>query len=150
MKIFITGWQALGIQVKHTVSNFHNFAWKQQVDGRECIVHRKGATPAKAGQLGIIPGSMTAAGYIVRGKGNIESLESASHGAGRAFSRSACKSNFTVSEMKKLLKTKNVKLIGGGIDECPQAYKDIDRVMELQTDLVEVVGKFHPRIVRMA
>lgn len=142
--------KALGLQVKHTVSNFHNFAWKQQVGDKECIVHRKGATPAKAGQLGIIPGSMTSSGYIVRGKGNIESLESASHGAGRAHSRSACKSTFTVSDMKKQLKRKDIKLIGGGIDECPQAYKDIDRVMDLQKDLVDVVGKFHPRIVRMA
>lgn len=140
----------LGLQVQHTVSNFHNFAWKQMVEGKECIVHRKGATPAKQGQLGIIPGSMTSSGYIVRGKGNIESLESASHGAGRAFSRSACKSNFTVSDMKKQLKNKDIKLIGGGIDECPQAYKDIDKVMDLQKDLVDVIGKFHPRIVRMA
>lgn len=142
--------KALGLQVKHTVSNFHNFAWKQMVDNKECIVHRKGATPAKSGQLGIIPGSMTSAGYLVRGNGNIESLESASHGAGRAYSRSACKSNFTVSDMRKQLKKKEIKLIGGGIDECPQAYKDIDRVMDLQKELVEVVGKFHPRIVRMA
>lgn len=142
--------KALGIQVKASVSNFHNFAWKQMVDGKERIVHRKGATPAQKDQLGVIPGSMTAPGFIVAGKGNIESLESASHGAGRAYSRSESKSKFTVSGMKKELKTKGIKLIGGGIDECPGAYKDIEKVMDLQTDLVDVIGKFYPRIVRMA
>ena len=95
-----------------TIENHHNFAWKEIVNGQECIVHRKGATPAAEGQLGIIPGSMTAPGYIVKGKGNAASLNSASHGAGRLFSRAKCKATFTQSEIKKVLKANDVSLIG--------------------------------------
>lgn len=139
----------LGKRVVVTIENHHNFAWKEMVDGKECIVHRKGATPAAEGQLGIIPGSMTAPGYIVRGKGNAASLNSASHGAGRLFSRAKCKSTFTQSEINKVLKTNNVTLIGGNIDEAPMAYKDITKVMENQSELVEILGTFTPKIVRM-
>lgn len=141
--------KAIGKRVVVTIENHHNFAWKEMVNGQECIVHRKGATPAGEGQLGIIPGSMTAPGYIVKGKGNAESLNSASHGAGRLFSRAKCKSTFTQSEIKKVLKANDVTLIGGNIDEAPMAYKDIEKVMANQTDLVEVLGTFTPRIVRM-
>ncbi|MCD0472016.1 RtcB family protein [Flavobacterium sp. JAS] len=141
--------KAIGKRVVVTIENHHNFAWKEMVNGQECIVHRKGATPAAEGQLGIIPGSMTAPGYIVKGKGNSESLNSASHGAGRLFSRAKCKSMFTQSEIKKVLKTNDVTLIGGNIDEAPMAYKDITKVMGNQTDLVEVLGTFTPKIVRM-
>jgi len=141
--------KAIGKRVVVTIENHHNFAWKELVNGEECIVHRKGATPAAEGQLGIIPGSMTAPGYIVKGKGNAESLNSASHGAGRLFSRAKCKSTFTQSEIKKVLKANDVSLIGGNIDEAPMAYKDIKKVMANQTDLVEVLGTFTPKIVRM-
>lgn len=141
--------KAIGKRVVVTIENHHNFAWKEMVNGQECIVHRKGATPAGEGQLGIIPGSMTAPGYIVKGRGNAESLNSASHGAGRLFSRAKCKSTFTQSEIKKVLKANDVTLIGGNIDEAPMAYKDIEKVMANQTDLVEVLGTFTPRIVRM-
>uniref|UniRef100_UPI0040489B9C RtcB family protein n=1 Tax=Flavobacterium sp. TaxID=239 RepID=UPI0040489B9C len=141
--------KSLGKKVVVTIENHHNFAWKEKVDGKECIVHRKGATPAQKGVLGIIPGSMTAPGYIVMGKGNEESLNSASHGAGRLFSRSKCKSSFTQSQIKKILADNDVKLIGGGIDEAPMAYKDINKVMALQTELVDVLGTFTPKIVRM-
>lgn len=141
--------KALGRRTVVTIENHHNFAWKEMVNGKECIVHRKGATPAAAGQLGIIPGSMTAAGYIVMGKGNSESLNSASHGAGRLFSRAKCKSTFTQSEIKKVLQASGVTLIGGNIDEAPMAYKDIDKVMANQTELVEILGTFTPKIVRM-
>ncbi|SHL82921.1 RtcB family protein [Flavobacterium saccharophilum] len=141
--------KAIGKRVVVTIENHHNFAWKEMVNGQECIVHRKGATPAAEGQLGIIPGSMTAPGYIVKGKGNAESLNSASHGAGRLFSRAKCKSTFTQSEIKKVLKAHEVTLIGGNIDEAPMAYKDITKVMANQTDLVEVLGTFTPKIVRM-
>ena len=141
--------KAIGKRVVVTIENHHNFAWKEMVNGQECIVHRKGATPAAQGQLGIIPGSMTAPGYIVKGKGNAESLNSASHGAGRLFSRAKCKSTFTQSEIKKVLKAHDVTLIGGNIDEAPMAYKDITKVMGNQTDLVEVLGTFTPKIVRM-
>jgi len=141
--------KAIGKRVVVTIENHHNFAWKEMVNGQECIVHRKGATPAAEGQLGIIPGSMTAPGYIVKGKGNADSLNSASHGAGRLFSRAKCKSTFTQSEIKKVLKANDVTLIGGNIDEAPMAYKDITKVMGNQTELVEVLGTFTPRIVRM-
>jgi len=141
--------KAIGKRVVVTIENHHNFAWKEIVNGQECIVHRKGATPAAEGQLGIIPGSMTAPGYIVKGKGNGESLNSASHGAGRLFSRAKCKATFTQSEIKKVLKANDVTLIGGNIDEAPMAYKDITKVMANQTDLVEVLGAFTPKIVRM-
>lgn len=119
------------------------------VDGKECIVHRKGATPAGKGELGIIPGSMTAPGYIVRGLGNENSLQSASHGAGRLHSRRTCKESFTNSQMSKELKAHDVTLVGGGIDEAPMAYKDINRVMANQNELVEIIGTFSPKVVRM-
>jgi tRNA-splicing ligase RtcB len=92
---------------------------------------------------------MTAPGYIVRGLGNKESLSSASHGAGRLFSRRKCKETFTRSEIKRQLEANEVSLIGGGIDEAPMAYKDIKKVMANQQELVEVLGTFTPKIVRM-
>jgi len=139
----------LGSKPVALIENHHNFAWKEMVNGKEAIVHRKGATPAKKGELGIIPGSMTAPGFIVRGRGNSESLNSASHGAGRLHSRRKCKQLFTKSEVKKELKKNEVSLIGGGVDEAPMAYKDITKVMANQLELVEVIGTFTPKIVRM-
>ena len=131
------------------IENHHNFAWKETVNGKECIVHRKGATPAQKNTLGIIPGSMTAPGFIVRGLGNTDSLQSASHGAGRKHSRRKCKEKFTKSDVKHQLKINDVTLIGGGIDEAPMAYKNIKKVMANQQELVEVLGTFTPKIVRM-
>lgn len=142
---------SLGESPLVTIQNHHNFAWKEkQADGRELIVHRKGATPAAAGQLGIIPGSMTSPGFIVRGKGHAGSLNSASHGAGRAFSRGEAKKNFSRGAFEKHLKKEKVTLLGGSLDEAPFVYKDIRQVMEAQRDLVDVLGWFEPRIVRMA
>ncbi|EJL65412.1 RtcB family protein [Flavobacterium sp. CF136] len=141
--------KAIGKRVVVTIENHHNFAWKEIVNGKEAIVHRKGATPANVGELGIIPGSMTAPGFIVQGKGNTESLNSASHGAGRLFSRRKCKESFTQSEINKVLKANDVSLIGGNIDEAPMAYKDINKVMANQNELVDVLGTFTPKIVRM-
>ncbi|MGB1206716.1 MAG: RtcB family protein [Chitinophagales bacterium] len=143
--------KALGEKPLAMVENHHNFAWKEKLsNGEEVIVHRKGATPASKDTLGIIPGSMTAAGFIVRGKGDAASLNSASHGAGRQMSRSKAKQSLTQSEVTKYLKQKGVSLIGGGLDEAPMAYKNIDEVMLAQQDLVEIVGTFLPKIVRMA
>jgi len=140
----------LGISPIAKVENHHNFAWKEKgLTGEELIVHRKGATPAAKGELGIIPGSMTAAGYIVRGKGEASSLFSASHGAGRKMSRSKARQSYTGSEMRKVLSREGVTLIGGGVDEAPVAYKDLEEVMRYQQDLVETIGKFTPKIVRM-
>lgn len=142
--------KALGEQPLAMVENHHNFAWKETLaDGREVIVHRKGATPAGKGVLGVIPGSMVNPGYIVRGKGNPLSINSASHGAGRLFSRTKAKNSFTEHELKKVLKANGVELFGGGLDEAPMAYKDIKKVMDFQKDLVEVIGTFTPKIVRM-
>ena len=143
--------RAMGEKPLAMVENHHNFAWKEQLaDGTEVIVHRKGATPANKGELGIIPGSMTAPGFIVRGKGLEASINSASHGAGRQMSRRKAKETLTKSEVRKYLKSQGVTLIGGGIDEAPMAYKDIHKVMAAQQHLVEVLGTFLPKIVRMA
>lgn len=139
----------LGSKPVAKIENHHNFAWKELVNNQECIVHRKGATPAAKGALGIIPGSMTAPGFIVRGLGNKESLQSASHGAGRLYSRRKCKEKFTTSSIKQELKKNDVSLIGGGVDEAPMAYKNIKKVMNNQRELVEVIGTFTPKIVRM-
>lgn len=141
---------ALGEQPLLRVENHHNFAWKEKlIDGSEVIVHRKGATPAGEGVLGIIPGSMTAPGFVVKGKGNAGSLNSASHGAGRLMSRSAAKNSITNTMVRQELHKHDVDLIGGGLDEAPMAYKDIHRVMHHQRELVDVVGTFVPKIVRM-
>ncbi len=139
----------LGRQPLKMVENHHNFAWKEQYDGREVIVHRKGATPAGKGVLGVIPGSMTAPGFIVRGKGEEASVASASHGAGRRMSRTAALQKITQGEMKEELKARGVTLLGGGLDEAPFAYKDIHAVMAGQRALVDVVGSFQPKIVKM-
>lgn len=142
--------EALGERPLMMVENHHNFAWKEKLaDNTEVIVHRKGATPAGAGVLGIIPGSMTAPGYIVRGKGNILSLNSASHGAGRVMSRSMAKQSITAKMVRQALEKHGVELTGGGLDEAPMAYKDIRRVMQYQEDLVDIVAEFTPKIVRM-
>lgn len=142
--------ERLGERPLAVIENHHNFAWKEQLpNGKNAIVHRKGATPAGKGVLGIIPGSMTAAAFIVRGKGNTESLNSASHGAGRAMSRTKAKNSFTMKSLRQELSKHRVKLIGGGIDEAPMAYKDIRQVMNAQTNLVDVIGTFLPKIVRM-
>ncbi|RYY99823.1 MAG: RtcB family protein [Chitinophagaceae bacterium] len=141
--------KALGRKPLRRVENHHNFAWKEQWEGREVIVHRKGATPAGAGVLGVIPGSMTAPGFIVKGKGEPASVNSASHGAGRRMSRTAAINNISNSAMQDALQEHGVTLIGGGLDEAPGAYKDIREVMKAQTSLVHTLGRFYPRVVRM-
>ena len=143
--------RAVGLREAAVVENHHNFAWREQLpDGRTVIVHRKGATPASLGVLGVIPGSMGDAGYVVRGRGVSDSLESASHGAGRQMSRKAAINSISKSARDEYLKERGVTLLGGGLDESPQAYKPIDSVISAQHDLVDVIGKFTPRIVRMA
>src|SRR5207344_3645784 len=113
----------LGRKPMKMVENHHNFAWKEMIGEKEVIVHRKGATPAGKNVLGIIPGSMTAPGFIVKGKGETASVNSASHGAGRKMSRSKALANITNEALKKELAEHGVKLIGGGLDEAPFAYK---------------------------
>lgn len=142
--------RAIGTQVLAKVENHHNFAWKEMLNGEEVIVHRKGATPAGKGVLGIIPGSMTAPGFLVRGKGEANAINSASHGAGRLMSRTQAIKTITKAEMKAILAENQVTLIGAGLDEAPGAYKDINQVMGAQKELVDTIAKFYPKIVRMA
>ncbi|OYD46841.1 RNA-splicing ligase RtcB [Sphingobacterium cellulitidis] len=141
---------ALGAERLAMVENHHNFAWKEQWKGEELIVHRKGATPAAKGVLGIIPGSMAAPGFLVRGKGEEKAIQSASHGAGRLMSRTQAKKVISKSEVNAILQDLGITLIGADLDEAPMAYKNIYEVMDAQKDLVETVATFHPKIVRMA
>ena len=147
--------RALGVDVLLDLENHHNFAWRERhrlPDGTEAdvIVHRKGATPAGAGVLGIIPGSMGTPGYIVSGRGVEASLNSAAHGAGRRMSRKKAKQTFTWKEAQTFLRERGVTLLSAGLDEVPMAYKDIDEVMAAQRDLVEPLARFDPRLVKMA
>jgi tRNA-splicing ligase RtcB (3'-phosphate/5'-hydroxy nucleic acid ligase) len=132
------------------IENHHNFAWKEKdINGEEIIVHRKGATPAGKGVLGIIPGSMATPGFIVRGKGELSSINSASHGAGRTMSRTKAKQSIPYKQVQAFLAQAGVEVIGSGLDEAPMAYKDIHQVMDYQKELVHVHGSFMPKIVRM-
>jgi len=144
----------LGATVLLDLENHHNFAWKEKhvIGGveRDVIVHRKGATPAGAGVLGIIPGSMATPGFVVSGKGNPDSLNSASHGAGRAMSRKAANEKFNWKDVNRFLKQQGVTLLSAGLDEVPMAYKNIRDVMAAQKDLVTVLGEFMPKLVKMA
>jgi len=133
-----------------SVKNHHNFAWRERHGGREVIVHRKGATPADAGALGVIPGSMASPCYVVRGKGDEASLRSAAHGAGRVMSRRQAKRTYHWQQVQPLLRQRGVTLLSAGLDEVPQVYKDIDAVMAAQSDLVEAIARFDPRLVKMA
>jgi tRNA-splicing ligase RtcB len=140
----------IGAKVVAGVENHHNFAWKETHGGKEVVVHRKGATPAGEGMLGVIPGSMAAPGFVVRGKGHAPSLDSASHGAGRQMSRTAAREKFRWNHVKPILEAAGVQLLSAGLDEVPGAYKDIHSVMAAQSDLVDVIARFDPKIVRMA
>jgi len=121
------------------VNCHHNYVQKERHFGEDVFVTRKGAVSAKAGQLGIIPGSMGARSYIVRGKGNPESFESCSHGAGRVMSRTEARRRFTLADHRAATEGVECRKDKDVIDETPAAYKDIDAVMEAQRDLVEVV-----------
>lgn len=144
----------LRLNVLLDVENHHNFAWKERhmIDGveRDVVVHRKGATPAGVGVLGIIPGSMASPGFLVRGKGNVPSLRSAAHGAGRVMSRTKALATFDWDKVDRVLKERGVRLISAGLDEVPGVYKDIHQVMAAQSDLVDVLARFDPKLVKMA
>jgi tRNA-splicing ligase RtcB (3'-phosphate/5'-hydroxy nucleic acid ligase) len=144
----------LGAEVLLDLENHHNFAWKEihVIDGleREVVVHRKGATPAGAGVLGIIPGSMASPAFIVSGRGNAESLNSASHGAGRVMSRKAANDKFDWKSVRRYLQQSGVTLISAGLDEAPMVYKNIHEVMAAQNDLVTILGQFDPQLVKMS
>lgn len=142
--------QNLGAEAITHVENHHNFAWKERVDGQEVIVHRKGATPAALGVEGIIPGSMASPAFVVRGKGNDGALNSCSHGAGRLMSRAAAFKKLNPDEVRTILNDNGVELISGQLDEAPTAYKNIHTIMTAQHDLVDIVARFIPRMVKMA
>jgi tRNA-splicing ligase RtcB len=138
-----------GAEVLGGVENHHNFAWKEQHLGRELIVHRKGATPAGKGVLGVIPGSMGTPGFVVRGLGQPESLDSASHGAGRVMSRTKANEMYRFKAVKNDLAKKGIRVLSAGSDEVPMVYKDIHEVLAQQQDLVKIVARFDPRVVKM-
>ncbi|HEX6272897.1 MAG TPA: RtcB family protein [Polyangiaceae bacterium] len=121
------------------VSCHHNYVAEEHHFGEELLVTRKGAIRAGAGELGIIPGSMGTKSYIVRGKGNPLAFESASHGAGRRMSRGQAKKSFTLRDLARQTEGVECRKDAGVLDEAPKAYKNIERVMELQDDLVEIV-----------
>lgn len=140
----------LEYESKQVIANHHNYAWIEKINGKDMYVHRKGATPAQLGTVGIIPSSMATKAYVVIGKGNEESLCSASHGSGRAMSRSQALKNIKKDDVDKMLLDNKVELISAGLDESPQAYKNIESVMGYQSELVTKIAEFQPRIVRMA
>ncbi|MDQ3636499.1 MAG: RtcB family protein, partial [Actinomycetota bacterium] len=140
---------ALGEEILTKVENHHNFLWKEEWNGREVLIHRKGATPAGRGVMGVIPGSMGDPGYVVRGRGNAHSINSAAHGAGRRMSRTQAFKTLSEERWREYLTERGITLIGGSLDEAPMAYKDVEAVVSLQGDLVDLVGRFTPKIVRM-
>jgi tRNA-splicing ligase RtcB len=137
-----------GLTPLATVQNHHNFAWR---DGLDRVIHRKGATPAEKGVLGVIPGSMGSASYLVRGEGVPEALYSASHGAGRVGSRTAVRDQISLGEVRRL-KQQDIVVEGLTVEEAPPAYKDIERVLRIQVEagLVTPLARMMPIAVIMA
>src|SRR5207302_5448308 len=144
----------LGAEVLLDLENHHNFAWKErhQINGveKEVVVHRKGATPAGKGVLGIIPGSMASPGFLVSGKGNPESLNSASHGAGRVMSRTQASKTFELKKVNAFLREKGVTLISAGLDEVPTVYKNINAVMATHPDQMTALCQVDPKLAKMS
>jgi tRNA-splicing ligase RtcB (3'-phosphate/5'-hydroxy nucleic acid ligase) len=122
----------------------HNFARVEEHQGQRLVVHRKGATSAQPGEMGIIPGSMGAPSYIVRGLGNEDSFTSCSHGAGRRMSRTQAKNTIREEDLKTALKGTFTPSSKGVLDEAPQAYKDVTKVIAMQTDLIDIVHTLRP------
>ena len=142
--------KGIRVDLKSAVNISHNYASFETHFGEDVIVHRKGATQAKLGQWGIIPGSQGSFSYIVRGKGNPESFESCAHGAGRKMGRNEARRILSLEKEVRLLKEKGILHAIRGhrdLDEAPSAYKDIDQVMEYQKDLVEIVVELQPLAV---
>jgi tRNA-splicing ligase RtcB len=123
------------------VSCHHNYVAEETHFSEPLLVTRKGAIRAGLGELGIIPGSMGARSFIVRGRGNAQSFESASHGAGRRMSRGKARQAFTAKDLARQTEGVECRKDNGVVDEAPKAYKDIRRVMEQQQDLVEIVAE---------
>ncbi|MCV2461582.1 MULTISPECIES: RtcB family protein [Streptomyces] len=123
------------------ISAHHNYVAEERYDGMDLLVTRKGAIRAGSGDYGIIPGSMGTGSYIVKGLGNAESFNSASHGAGRRMSRSAAKRRFSTKDLEEQTRGVECRKDSGVVDEIPGAYKPIEQVIDQQRDLVEVVAK---------
>ena len=143
---------AAGLRVTAYGENHHNFAWEEEHQGQNYVVHRKGATPAARDELGVIPGTMADKGYVVVGLGNESSLNSSSHGAGRPRSRTASKQIITKHQRDAYLRKRGVELLNpdAGVDEAPQAYKNPAEVMAQQLDLVRPIATFMPLMVMMS
>lgn len=131
------------IQTEFSVNCHHNYAAQETHFGETVFVTRKGAVRASASDYGIIPGSMGSKSFIVKGKGNTESFTSCSHGAGRRMSRAKAKKNFTTHDLEEQTAGIECRKDRGVLDEIPTAYKDIDTVMENQSDLVEILAELH-------
>ncbi len=131
---------------KEGINIHHNFANLEKHFGENVIIHRKGATQAQYNQIGIIPGSMGTASYIVNGKGNPDSYESCSHGAGRVMSRKQAKKTISKEKLQKTMKETYTDVSMKFVDEAPEAYKDINKVVDNQKDLIEVLYKLKPII----
>ncbi|KFG75002.1 RtcB family protein [Streptomyces mutabilis] len=123
------------------ISAHHNYVAEERYDGMDLLVTRKGAIRAGSGEYGIIPGSMGTGSYIVKGLGNAESFNSASHGAGRRMSRNAAKRRFSAKDLEEQTRGVECRKDSGVVDEIPGAYKPIEQVIDQQRDLVEVVAK---------
>ncbi|MGW4241634.1 RtcB family protein [Nocardia sp. NPDC004722] len=130
----------LAVRFETPISCHHNYVAEEVIDGMPMLVTRKGAVRAGAGDLALIPGSMGTRSYVVRGKGNPASFQSASHGAGRRMSRNAAKRQFTVADLVAQTEGVESRKDAGVIDEIPAAYKDIDQVIAAQGDLVDIVA----------
>lgn len=129
------------VSFEDEISCHHNYVAEEQYDGVDLLVTRKGAIRAGSGEYGIIPGSMGTSSYIVRGLGNEAAFNSASHGAGRKMSRTVAKKTFTAQDLAEQTKGVECRKDSGVVDEIPGAYKSIEKVMEQQRDLVEVVAQ---------
>ena len=129
------------VELVETVACHHNYVAEEEHFGETLLVTRKGAISARAGELGIIPGSMGTRSYVVRGRGNAQSFASASHGAGRRMSRGQAKRSFTLDDLRRQTEGVECRKDGGVIDEAPKAYKKIEAVMAQQEDLVEIVAE---------
>ncbi|WDS52099.1 RtcB-like RNA ligase [Microbacterium phage Caron] len=136
-----TGPGLSGVYFDEEINCHHNYVAEEVIDGRQMIVTRKGAISAKDGELALIPGSMATGSYIVRGKGNASSFQSASHGAGRKMSRNAAKKRLSVESLELAMAGIEARTDEGVLDEHPDAYKNLDDVIAAQRDLVDVVEK---------
>ncbi|MGW7520366.1 RtcB family protein [Streptomyces sp. NPDC054796] len=126
---------------EEVISCHHNYVAEERYEGTDMLVTRKGAIRAGSGEFGIIPGSMGTGSYIVKGLGNADSFQSASHGAGRKMSRNAAKKRFSARDLEEQTRGVECRKDAGVVDEIPGAYKPIEKVIDQQRDLVEVVAK---------